>query len=182
MLKYLENIPLRAACTVFTMDMGYQYEYASRLGYGVSFGNMLSWPLKEIEPIEKEKWDNIIFKINDKNLNEKDFEGTGLKYFLKNMQNYCYEDDELWSLFSSLKEVTYSNNKPLYCMCDFGNQDYPKFYTNKEDLLEDFENIYCNEYYSWDSLDNEELEEWVNNLKDGFGEIECELYSAILND
>lgn len=168
-LARLHNIPFGAKATVITMDMGLQYQYVCPEGAGDGFGNMGDWPCHYIRAINKDKLAAIRSKIKQGILVPSDFDGTNLKSFHEYVFSVDrFEEQNPNEKFNDLCSLPEDYDGDIYCLCD-ARDWYPtlKFFTNQKALEEAFQKEYCDDINKWDSMSDDELQEWLERISDG---------------
>lgn len=185
MLNYLHSIPVGARATVATMDMGLQYEYVTKDGYGESFGNMGDWPAHAVHGITIEKLFEVKDKIKSKVLKRSDLEGTGLEKFY----NYVFaieRSEEYIPLMSDFFEGLLEINKcddVVYILCD-GREWKPKalFFENYGDLSKAFTRKYISYVEKWEICDDEELSYWIKKIDEELSRIAINVFGVCENE
>lgn len=179
MLAILRNIPVGARPTVYTMDMGVQYEYVTKDGCGESLGSMGDWPVHVARNISSQMLYEIQQLITERLLSIEKIQETGLGKFFA----YVFGCDrpgighlDINTFFAGLGNLNGVEKDSIYILCDGREWNpQPYFYENYEELVEAFKKQYVHEVICWDQLENDELAYWID-------EINSNLSSVFLNE
>ena len=168
MIAELSQEIVRATPTVYTYDMGLQFDFVTPEGVGTCLGSVGEWPIIFLKSIEKEKWLEIRKKIEEGLLNIEDFQDTSLEPFAKAVENFSQGyDGKLAETFKELRELPEELPETFYCLYNIkGWEPYPLFYTSLEDLLKAFRAEYCGGPIVWKDLSDNEIKEWYDRIED----------------
>lgn len=165
MLTILRSIPIGAWPTIYTMDMGVQYEYATKDGCGECLGSMGDWPVhvvREISPLMLKKIQQL---IAGRSLSFEEIKKTGLGRFY----SYVFECErpgenspDINNFFAGLCDLNGAEEDSVYILCD-GREWEPValFFGSYEELAKAFEKRYIREITDWTEFDDEELADWI---------------------
>lgn len=177
LLNKLHSIKIGAQPTAMTMDMGLEYEYVTGEGFGASLGNMGEWPVYKLENIQYSDVEIIKEKLNE-GLTVEHIKDTSFGVFAK----YIFEEkrpdikDEVEFLFEGVSSIKSVENNALYALCDL-DQWSPKisFFESEDELEQAFCNEYIYDIQEWETLTDEELEEWVDHIEEELGGLDIYL-------
>lgn len=173
MLKLLKSIPIGARPTVYTTDLGIQYEFATKNGCGECLGSMGDWPVHVVREISPQMLKRIQLLITERSLSVEDIRETGLGSFFA----YVFGCDrpgvntpDINTFFAGLCKLN-GLEESVYILCD-GREWEPKvlFFESYEAVAEAFEKKYVRDIVYWDDLDDEELSYWIRKIKN---ELSC---------
>ena len=168
MIAELSKKIVRATPTVYTYDMGLQFDFVTPEGVGTCLGSVGEWPIIFLKGIEKERWLEIRKKIEEGLVNIEDFQDTSLEPFANAVENFSQGyDGKLAETFKELRELPEELPETFYCLYDIkGWEPCPLFYTSLEDLLKAFRAEYCGGPIAWEDLSDDEIKEWYDRIED----------------
>ena len=168
MIREMTKLPVRAVPVVYTDDIGIVYDYIVPEGAGQGMGAFVQWPVLHLKGVEQSQWDMIRQKIEEEMLRPEDLTGSSLEVladWMKNCNPRYYE--ELSESFSELTELSEISPEVLYCLFDVsGGYDEPRFFDDEEIFMEEFRSSYCNAPCTWETLEDDEIEEWYNRINE----------------
>lgn len=162
----MKNNNLVAEPTVITDDMGIQYDYISNEGAGTTLGLFTHWPAYLIR-INENSLSQIKAKIQNGSLSRDDTENTGILSFLKNVC-FSFDNSSLSNFLNGLTNIENIIDGSVYCLYNQHetNNPVPKFYSDKDEIIKDFQAMYIPEMSSWSSMTEEEINYWENRREE----------------
>lgn len=167
---------------VMTYDMGIQFGYMTKDGYGYNFGTIGEWPvINIIDETLPDKWETIISKINEGSLTCKDLKDTVLKeiaYIVARLDKIASEDEDpdeevsdnsnISNFFTPFKDIPKNKSNVFYIIIDLGQWELeePEVFTSEDSVKEAFIERYCEDITPWEDLDDKELDDWLEKLDD----------------
>ena len=149
--------------TVVTDDMGIQYDYISDEGAGTSLGLFAEWPAHRVE-INDDGLRILKDKIANRSLSLDDIKDTGVYSLLEDI-GLITDEESLSEYLNDLLCINNTENGYIYCLyknCDYENEDGSvlKFYSNKDDMINDFQSRHIPELTRWSEMTDEESDYW----------------------
>lgn len=180
MINLLRKIDVCARPTIATEDMGLQYDYATSEGAGTGFGGMGDWPVHLFNPIKPEEWSQIRSAIQRGSLSEQNLKGTELMAFYDGI--HTLQPIVLSELFKGLLTLPDSLTQSFYCLYDRGKWydrlDNPRFFLSEQEVKEAFKREYVFDITPWETMTDDELEEWVDRVQTEMSEFPVYTYTA----
>lgn len=168
MLNELHSINIGAQATVATMDMGLQYEYVTKEGWGENFGCMGDWPAYALHEISDDLIIALKAKIMTKSLSLADFAGTNLEKFYNYVFNVERPSEYIPSLsdfFEGIIHICSVPNGTLYVLCDARQwEPEAQFFDSYDALAQAFLDQYNYGIQEWEDMDDDELADWIEKI------------------
>lgn len=168
MLNKLHSINIGAQATVATMDMGLEYEYVTKEGWGENVGCMGDWPAYVLHGISDDLFAAIKDKIQKNTLLADDFSGTDLEKFYNyvfSVERFSDYVPSLCEFFEGITQIESLTNGSLYVLCDARQwEPEAQFFSSYDMLAEAFIDQYNYGIQEWEELDDDELADWVEKI------------------
>ena len=176
MLEKLKQVKFCAAPTVYTMDMGIEYDYITAEGAGTCLGRIGEWPAYRMRGIAEEQWQTIQRKLQDATICEADFAGTDIGVVIESLHS-VYGDmydkyyDNPSETYAGLTELPAILPEYFYCRFDIRAWgEKPDFFADRDEFLEAFRDAYCYDVVPWEEMEDEDLEMWLARTEDDLAE------------
>ena len=149
-----------------TFDMGLEFEFITEKGAGTDLGYFAEWPAYKIQ-INKGTVLRIKEKISNNSLLKEDLKESGLYSFTEEI-DFADKDISLSEFLEDLINLKTISNDYIYCLRNpvFEDEFCPEFYSNKNDLLNEFKNKYTSNIVLWPEMDSAEKEYWEERKKE----------------
>lgn len=170
MLKVLNNLRTSAALTVLSSEMAIECTYVSSQGFKIEWIPIDQWPAGIVHFADRDVFFNIIRHITDNNLEVNDIRETALWSIY---MDWYGGTGDLNTLFAKLGKFSYPECGKLYTLCA---STHIEFFCEYELFEKQFIRDHLSDCISWNSLDDEELEEWLERTRAGFDGIPCSEY------
>lgn len=170
MLKKLTNIKPGTALTWLPNEYALECQYVTNEGTAYEWIGMYDWPAAMIYDVPENRLEVIKRKVMSNSLVEKDLKGTGLGLLWDSYNANPHEvaNTDINTFFKNIVSVEMPADGPLYALINYRSEDEPTdFFSSYEEFQEDFSsNVGIDT--RWEDMDDSDLEEWVNTLKEQF--------------
>lgn len=177
MLAKLHSIKPGVELTVLQSEEALACEYVTQNGYLSEWIGLHDWPVVRLSSVNPVLLEVIKEKIHGGTLTFQDIDGTPIHALLdKFLSEYSDEDSKnytddrvLNALLVSLKNVTISAGDELYAIFD-SRAALPsfKFFTDYETMAVYFCEDYKGTDSSWEEMSDDDLEQWLERLEEGY--------------
>ena len=176
LLEALSHVKFCAVPTVYTMDMGLEYDYISSEGANTCLGRIGEWPAYKLGRISDDQWKEIVQKLHNHELSEADFKGTDIGLIIQRLHEVygdMYDDyyQDTIETFADLSGLPASLPEEFFCLIDvraWGEK--PKFFVDYDEFMEAFREEYCYDVIPWDEYDDQDLAWWLSRAEDDLSE------------
>ena len=172
-LNFLAQFKFCAIPTVQTVDMGLQFDYISKYGFGTGIGLFDTWPAYKLRAITPEQFYSMLNKARNHDLKYTDLDGTDLQNIFSMFDTDITLIREFIQSTADAKSIMTSGA----CYCLFNPYSWingiiagPEFYRTQPELVMAFETAFVTDYTTWDEADDEELEFWYHRECNEFSE------------
>ena len=172
--------------TVFTYDMGVQYDYVNNEGCGTGIADFSSWPIFMFRSFNKKQWETLQIHAESKMLSWNDLDQSEISAIFSALDKSAYDENDILSILLEdlLRQPNIPEGTPIYVLFEpsdwsHGFGEPPAYYQSIDDLAKEFENRFVTNYTAWEDLDDEEMETWFHRLDSDFDDIpyfSCERY------
>ena len=160
LLTKLKSITFAVFMTILPSEMCLEIETMTAEGTGYEWIGYNDWNVFLLRKEQKDKWTEIIHKIQEKTLQKEDLNGTDLDALLRHLDNDGKSlaiNDSLSTLLADLIRIEPEINEKYYCVYEEGNL---WFFTTIDDLKTLLKDEFGTANMKWEECDTEELRNW----------------------
>ena len=166
LLSKLKSIPFAVFVTVMPEEMCLEIETISPEGTGYQWIGFDDWMVFRLNTGNKEKWSEILRKIENNSLARQDLEGTDLGNLVKYLKDNIDAKTSCSLLLASLLKVSATIQDVFYCIYGING---PQFYSDRDGLKKALSELYP-AGVKWEDVDTNELRRlWEQYEKEGGG-------------
>ena len=180
MLQELYKTNVAAELIALPSEMALECICVTSQGYAYKWLPLGQWPASVIKFENCDQLQSVQEKILENSLTLPEIEGTALYHMLEDLLPDCFSDDvesSLDELLSNFADVDLPNDGKIYVLCSAEDRrPHIKFFSD----YKQFENAFCDavveDITPWETLSDEELEDWFDRTRMEFDGIPCSEY------
>lgn len=170
MLKLLHEQPTAAELVVLSSEMAIECTYVSGQGFKYEWIAMDQWPASTIIFGSKDAFRKITKRIEEQSLILEDIRGS----VLWTVYTDLFENTgDVNVIFAELTGIEYPENGKIYLL---RTSDGPKFFSEYNVFEACFFREFADNCAPWETLSDNELEEWIDRTRKEFAGIPCFVY------
>ena len=176
-LYKLYQTKTRVELTDLTSEMAYECLCINSRGYQYNWIAYDSWPAIEIKGILENQFMYIQEKVKAGALQIEDIKGTQLYRLYR---SFFQQDRFLNDFFSDMCRIDSPIDRKIYGLIGMHHNDegVPRvsLYTDYEKFVIEFEKNFITNITSWESMSDDELDEWIERIEEFVEVIPCAVY------
>lgn len=170
MLKMLHEQRTAAKLVVLSSEMAIECTYVSKQGFKYEWIAIDQWPASTIIFTSKDIFQKIIKRIGEQSLKLEDIQGTVLWTIYTDLFE---KTGDVNVIFSELANIEYPEDGKVYLLrTSEGARFFSKYDVFEARFFEEF----VADCTLWDTLSDNELEEWIDRIRSEFDGIPCSEY------
>ena len=164
LLLKLKSLKLRSQLVAMPTEGGLDFQFATAQGYGGCWLGYHEWPAYCLKSITQEALDQVKTLLQFDLFDVDSIENDGIRDAFQEILGYLDEYDiDYRELFEDLLNIKGFLGGDIYAYFDF-EEPSVRFYVSYQEFEEDFIAQKCEINAAWDSLDDAELADWVDNI------------------
>lgn len=167
MLELLSEHPTAAELVVLTSEMAIECTYISRQGFKNEWLGIDQWPAYAILFADKNSFLEISERISAHLLKLEDIQDTALCSVYTDLFE---KTGDLNVIFSQLTDIEYPENGKIYLL---RTSEGVKIFAEYDDFDAYFVKELLTDCTPWETLNDDELEEWIERVRSEFKGIPC---------
>ena len=170
MLRMLHEQRTAAKLVVLSSEMAIECTYVSKQGFKYEWTALDQWPASMITFTSKETFLKITKRIGEQSLKIEDIQGTVLWTIYTDLFE---KTGDVNVIFSELANIGYPEDGKVYLLRTSGGA---RFFSEYDVFEAWFFEEFVADCTPWDTLSDNELEEWIDRTRSEFDGIPCSEY------